>query len=140
LFAMSSIDLITCNPPFFKYRANAVTNKNDYLTIARHEKLVDLEGILLQAKRLLSNDGTFFMIHRVDRFDELILALHSHHLAIKRLRFVYPKPGKEAISVLIEANASGKTGSLKLMEPLYVYDDLGEYSPEIISIFRYGKK
>ncbi|MDD3842227.1 MAG: tRNA1(Val) (adenine(37)-N6)-methyltransferase [Candidatus Izemoplasmatales bacterium] len=139
-YEMSSIDLITCNPPFFKYSPRAITNKNDYLTIARHELLIDLEGILVQARRLLSNDGTLFMIHRVDRLEELILALNAHRLAIKRLRFVYPLPGREAISVLVEASASGKIGSLKLLEPLYVYDESGNYSKEILTIFRYGKK
>jgi tRNA1(Val) A37 N6-methylase TrmN6 len=139
-FEAGSISLIVSNPPFFKYHPDANVNKNDYLTIARHEVMIDLKTLLIQAKRLLSNNGTLCLIHRADRLEELILSLHDLHFALKRMRFVYPKVGKDANSVLIEAKANGKTGSLRLMDPLYVYDETGEYSSEILKIFRFGKK
>lgn len=135
-----SIGMITCNPPFFKYQASSNVNKNDYLTIARHEVLIDLAGILIQAKRLLTMSGTLYMIHRADRLEEIVVLFHEQHFAIKRMRFVYPKAGREANAVLIEAKANGSAGSLKLMEPLYVYETTGEYTPEILRIFRFGKK
>lgn len=135
-----SVGMITCNPPFFKYQPDSNVNKNDYLTIARHEVMIDLEGILIQAKRLLTMSGTLYMIHRADRLEELMVLYHKHRFAIKRMRFVYPKAGREANAVLIEAKSNGTPGSLKLMEPLYVYEPNGEYTAEILSIFRFGKK
>jgi tRNA1Val (adenine37-N6)-methyltransferase len=125
-FSAGTFDLIVCNPPFFKYHSESNVNKNDYLTIARHEVKIDLKGILSQAKWLLSNQGALCMIHRADRFEELILLLHEYKFSLKRMRFVYPKRGKDAIAVLIEAKAGGHTGSLSLMEPLVVYGEDGE--------------
>ena len=41
-----SYDIITCNPPFFKYIETSNINKNDYKTIARHEVKLNLATIL----------------------------------------------------------------------------------------------
>ena len=41
--------LIVCNPPFFKVGENSNLNDNEYLTIARHEIKIDLEGIISAA-------------------------------------------------------------------------------------------
>ena len=38
-----SFDVITCNPPFFKYIETSNINKNDYKTIARHEVKLNLK-------------------------------------------------------------------------------------------------
>ena len=46
-FENSEFDIITCNPPFFKFKESSNTNKNDYKTIARHEVLITLEEIRL---------------------------------------------------------------------------------------------
>ena len=44
-----SFDIITCNPPFFK---NVITNDSNYKLLARHEKTLNLEQILIIAKKL----------------------------------------------------------------------------------------
>jgi len=139
-FVPSSFDIVTCNPPFFKVTLESNTNKNDYLTQARHEVLINLEDVLIQAQRMLKNNGELNLVHRADRLEEIIVLLHQHHFAIKRLRFVYPKPGKPANAVLIEAKNNGSTGSLKMMEPLYVYQDDGSFTEAVLKIFRFGKK
>ena len=48
-----SFDVITCNPPFFKYIESSNTNKNDYKTIARHEIKLNLNQLFTIAKKLL---------------------------------------------------------------------------------------
>ena len=45
--------LIVCNPPFFKVGEDSNLNENEYLTIARHEIKIDLEGIISSAAYLL---------------------------------------------------------------------------------------
>ncbi len=134
----SEFDLITCNPPFFKYKETSNTNKNDYKTIARHEVLITLEEIIIEAKRLLKTKSPLCMVHRTERVVEIINLLTKHNFAIKRLRFVYPKHGEESNMVLIEASNNGNNG-LKLMEPLYVHEN-GGYTEEIRRIFNYGKE
>jgi len=141
LYESSSIDLITCNPPFFKVAPDGGNvNAVEAFTIARHEVKIDLETIVVQAKRLLSTLGVLAMIHRVDRLEELIVLLNKHRFAVKRLRFVYPKQGRPAQAVLVEAFANGKPGGIKMPEPLFVYDETGAYTPEVLAIFRTGKK
>ena len=67
-------DLITCNPPFFKYKETSNVNDSDYKTIARHEVLVTLEDIIIEAKRLLKTKGSLYMVHRTERLIEIIEA------------------------------------------------------------------
>ena len=55
--------LIVCNPPFFKVGENSNLNDNKYLTIARHEIKIDLEGIISAAAYLLDNKGRFAIVH-----------------------------------------------------------------------------
>jgi tRNA1(Val) A37 N6-methylase TrmN6 len=134
----SEFDLITCNPPFFKYKESSNTNKNDYKTIARHEVLITLEEIIIEAKRLLKTRSSLCMVHRTERVIEIINLLTKHNFAIKRMRFVYPKKGEESNMVLIDASNNGKAG-LKLLEPLYVHEN-GGYTDEVRRIFNYGKE
>lgn len=139
-FEPSSFDLVTCNPPYFKVNDTSLINKSDYQSIARHEITVTLEQIIQTAKYLLKTNGELTMVHRSERLEELIVLLNRHHFAIKRLRFVYPKPGKMANTVLIEAKNQGSPGSMKLLEPLYIYQEDGTYSEETLQIFHYGSE
>lgn len=135
LFPTSFFDVITCNPPFFKVSSEKVLNDSDSFTMARHETHLTLENMIVQAKRMLSTGGSLVFIHRVDRLEEIILLLNKHRFAIKRMKYVYPKMGKKALMVLIDAKSNGNKGSMELYEPLYIYDSMGEYTPEIQRIF-----
>jgi len=135
MFPTSFFDIITCNPPFFKVSDEKVLNDKDAFTMARHETHLTLENMIVQAKKMLSTGGSLVFIHRVDRLEEIILLLEKHRFAIKRMRYVYPKVGKKALMVLIDAKSNGKTGSMELYEPLYIYDSFGEYTDEIKRIF-----
>ena len=137
-FENGEFDLITCNPPFFKYKESSHINKNEYKTIARHEVLITLEDIIIESKRLLTTKGSLVMVHRTERLVDIINTLTKHRFQVKRLRFVYPKKGVESNMVLIDASNNGQPG-LKLMEPLYVHED-DHYTEEVLKIFNYGKK
>lgn len=137
-FENGEFDIVTCNPPFFKYKESSHTNKNDYKTIARHEVLVTLEDIIIESKRLLTTKGSLVMVHRTERLVDIINTLTKHRFQVKRLRFVYPKKGEESNMVLIDASNNGQPG-LKLLEPLYVHED-DHYTEEVLRIFNYGKE
>ena len=53
--------------------------------------------------------------------------MRANRLEPKRIRFVYPKEGKEANTLLIEGIKDGKP-DLKILPPLYVYGDNNEYT------------
>lgn len=52
-----SYDVVTCNPPYFKVNPDSNLNKNDYLTIARHEVLATLDDVVKEASLLLKQGG-----------------------------------------------------------------------------------
>ena len=86
LYKNSEFDLITCNPPFFKYKESSNINKNDYKTIARHEVFITLEEIIIESKRLLTTKGSLVLVHRTERLVEIINLLPKHRFELKRLR------------------------------------------------------
>ncbi len=131
-------DIVTCNPPFFKYKETSNVNKYEYRTIARHEVLLTLDNIMFEAKRLLKTRGSLYLVHRTDRLIEIIDKLLEHGFSVKRMRFVYPRKGQPSNTVLIEASNNANS-ALKLLEPLYVHNEDG-YTDEIKSIFGYGKE
>ena len=119
---------------------NSNINKNDYLTIARHEILASLEDIIIEAKKLLVDRGQFYLIHRAERLSEIMILLNKYKFSIKRLRFVYPKKDdKEALLVLVEARLNASEG-LKVIKPLYVYEKENVYSKEVEKIFNFPKQ
>ncbi len=134
-YMMSSFDIVTCNPPFFKNKDEKITSENIAVRNAKHELLIDFQTIVIQAKRLLKTGGLFVFVHRADRLEDLIIFLHNEGFALKRMRFVYPKPGVPAVMVLIEAANTGKAGNMKLLEPLYILDEFGKHTVEAMKIF-----
>ena len=129
-----SFDVITCNPPFFKYLETSNINKNDYKTIARHEVKLNLDNIFSIAKKLLKNNGVIALVHRPDRLIDIILEMKKNNIEPKKIRFVYPKMGSEANILLIEGSKNGKPG-MKILPPLYTHLDNGEYTDEVLKYF-----
>ena len=126
--------LIVCNPPFFKVGENSNLNDNEYLTIARHEIKIDLEGIISAAAYLLDNKGRFAIVHRPDRMIDILNIMQKYDIEPKRIRFVYPKMNRDSHVLLVEGMYKGKKG-LKIEPPLYAHNDDGSYSNEVRRMF-----
>lgn len=116
-----SVDCITCNPPYFKV-GDAPINPNPHLAIARHELYLDIKTLVCTAAHLLKRNGTFFIVHRPDRFLEILALLQEYHLVPKRIQFVYPKSGRDATVLLIESIKYGRFEGLKIEEPVYLQE------------------
>lgn len=133
-FTGDSVDVITCNPPYFKYKESSNINDDIHKVIARHEKAINLEEIIDMAHYLLKNNGCLAMVHRTDRLIEIITLFNKYGLEVKKLRFIYPKVDTESNMVLIEGRKNGNVG-LKLLPPLYVHNDDGSYTSEVLKMF-----
>jgi len=133
-FVDEEFDVITCNPPYFKYNESSLVNNNDKKTIARHEVYVKLEDIIKISSFYLRNHGTFALVHRPDRLIEIINLMQKYGIEPKKVRFVYPKEEKECNTVLIEGIKNGRTG-LKILSPLVVHDKFGKYTEEVKKMF-----
>nr|WP_295970552.1 tRNA1(Val) (adenine(37)-N6)-methyltransferase [uncultured Bacillus sp.] len=130
-------DVVTCNPPYFTTPAKGEINENAHLAIARHEILCTLEDAVSSASRLLKQGGKAAFVHRSGRLIDMITLMRKYKLEPKRVQFVYPKAGKEANTLLIEATKNG-SADLKILPPLTVYQDNNEYTEEMRSIL-YGE-
>ncbi len=133
-FETDTFDIITCNPPYFKKEENSIINDNEIKSIARHEIKINLEEIIKISKKLLKNGGSLNIVHRTDRLIEIIELMRKNNIEPKRIRFIYPKMNSDSNLVLIDGRKNGKTG-LKLLPPLYVHNDDGSYTDEIIKMF-----
>lgn len=129
-------DKITCNPPYMKGGAGII-NSTDTKTISRHEVMCTLDDVLKAASELLVSKGRFFMVHRPTRIADIMCAMRKYKIEPKKLRFVHPSPYKAPNMVLAEGMKDGGE-DMKILPPLYVYDENGSYSEEIDKI--YGRR
>lgn len=134
-FNTDSFDLITCNPPYFKYDKSSNTNNNNVKSIARHEILINLEDIIKISRKFLKNNGSLVLVHRTDRLSEIVSLLEKNNLQPKRMRFIYPKENEDSNLVLIDARKNGNVG-LKVLPPLICHNFDGSYTKEVLSMFR----
>lgn len=130
-------DVVTCNPPYFTTPAKGEINENEHLAIARHEILCTLEDAVHASSELVKQGGKVAFVHRSGRLIDIISLMRKYKLEPKRVQFVYPKSGKEANTLLIEAIKGGKP-DLKILPPLIVYQDDNEYTSEMRKIL-YGE-
>lgn len=132
----NKFDLVTVNPPFFKI-GNHNINPSDAKAIARHEVLASLDDIVKESALLLKSKGRLAMVHRPDRLVEILDTFRKYKIEPKRLQFVYPKMGKECNHILIEGIKDGEPGNLRVLEPLYVYNDDNKWTKEVLKIYNY---
>lgn len=137
-FIPSSFDFVVTNPPFFKVGEVKVVNQKHGLSLSRHELGVTFEEIVVSAKKMLKTSGAFCFVHRSDRLEEIISVLSKERFVLKRMRYVYTKPHSDSLMVLVEARYNGKTGSVRVLEPLYIYDNNQNYTQEVLDIFHLG--
>ena len=113
-----------------------MVNDNAVKAMARHEINLKLDDVLDIASYLLKNGGIFAMVHRTERFVEIIDSFRKYGIEPKRVQFIYPKANKESDLFLIEGIKNGKSG-IKLLNPLVIHDDNGEYTDEVQNILNY---
>ena len=134
LYESDSFDIITCNPPYFKTKNELLLNNNDIKTIARHEVKLNLEDIFIVAKKILKNGKKIAMVHRPDRFIEIIDVMKKYGFEPKRIKLCYPKEGMDANILLIEGVKNGKPG-LKIEPALIIHNEDGSYTDEVRKMF-----
>lgn len=128
-----SVDVVTCNPPYFKSQAGFY-NATEIKKISRHEVALSLEGLFKSVSEILKPNGNFYMIHRPDRLVDIFYWARFFKVEPKRIRFVQPKVDALPNLVLVHFTKNGGK-ELKYDRPLVVYDDQGQYTDEIFEIY-----
>lgn len=102
-------DTVLANPPYFKVTQNSQTNENEIKRNARHEMLLTLEEVIISAKKNLKENGTFYMVHRVDRLLDAIKILETQKFGIRKIAIINTKKGKDAEFFLMQASKYKKS-------------------------------
>lgn len=134
----NKFDVVTSNPPYMD-QETGLKNNTDNKTISRHEVECTLRDVIQTASRLLTHNGRFFLVHRPNRIVDILTILREFKLEPKNIRFVHPKAGKSPNLVLIKAIKAAKP-DLKFEDPLYVYNEDGTYTGEILDIYGIEKE
>ena len=132
----NSIDVIVTNPPY-KKKNTGLLNEEEKKLISRHEIKCTLEDIVKTSYKLLKSKGEFYMVHRAERLVDILYTLRNNKLEPKNIRFVHSKAGEKPKLILIRCVKDAKE-YLKIENPLFIYDNNGEYTDEILKI--YNKK
>ncbi len=135
-FKRASFDVVTTNPPYKKINTGVV-NENDKKLISRHEITATLEDFIKNASFLLKDFGEFYMVHRPERLVDIFSIMRENRIEPKKIKFVYPNKTKKTNLVLIKGVKNGKP-FLEFENNLYVYNDEGKYTDDILEI--YNKK
>ena len=133
--AQKELDLITCNPPY-KINDTGLKNDSDAVTIARHETICSIDDVCKSASKNLKFGGRLCICNRPERLCDCMRAMRLNGIEPKRVRFVSKRPDTAPWLFLLE----GKKGSkpfMKVEPPLFIQDEKGENSPELMRI--YGK-
>lgn len=130
----NSIDVIVSNPPYKKYNTGK-KNRDLKKTIARHEVMGELEDFIQISKYLLKEKGELYFVHRPERLGDIIENLRRYKLEPKIMRFVFSKQDEGAKLILLKCVKNAKP-FLKIEKPLIIYDSYGNYTEEVLKIYK----
>ena len=129
----ATFDLVVSNPPYVK-KSGGIVNDADAKMIARHETTATLEDFISLASRLLKRAGSLCIVNRPDRIVDICDLCRKHKLEPKHMRFVSPDKNKAPNILLVHSVKQGNFG-LKMLDPLYIYNEVGEYTDELREIY-----
>lgn len=116
-FPGNNFDVITCNPPYFKYNESSLINDNETKAISRHEVTVNLNQIVKTASYMLKNQGTFYLVHRVERLHEILCELSTQNLIAKDLYLIKTNKSNDINLFIIKAVKNARHGmKIKIIE------------------------
>ncbi len=133
IYGKKRFDLITCNPPYMP-SGSGIKNELDTKIIARHEVMCTLEDVISQASQLLRYQGRLVMVHKPSRLVDIMCLMREYNIEPKRIRFVHKKAGTEP-SLLLADGAYGGGKELKVLPPLYLYNEDGSETEEVRRIY-----
>ena len=133
IYEKQSFDVIVTNPPY-KKENTGITNENEAKLISRHEITANLEDFISISKDLLKDKGEFYMVHRPERLVDILSLMRKYKIEAKILKLVSPNKNKEPNLILIKGIKNANS-FLKVEKNLYVYNEDGKYTNEILKIY-----
>ena len=136
IYKAKSFDAVVTNPPYKKINTG-IQNEENKKQISRHEITASLQDFIQISAYLLKDYGEFYMVHRPERLVDIFSIMRQEKIEPKKIQFVYPNKSKKTNLVLIKGIKNGNP-FLEFENNLYVYNEDGTYTDEILTI--YNKK
>lgn len=127
-------DLVACNPPY-KLGGSGITNPQDSKQIARHETECTLDDICETASKLLQFGGKFCICQRPERLSDVMESMRKFSIEPKTLRLVQQRKTKAPKLFLLEGRRGGNKGFLNVLPTLFIEDENGNFSDEMMKIY-----
>ena len=126
-------DVVVMNPPY-KEVGTGKQNEDEVKLISRHEIKAKLSDFIATASNLLKDKGEVYIVHKPERTIDIMQKMRENKIEPKEMKIVYPYKNAEASLILIKGVKGGKK-FFKIMEPLYIYENNGEYTEQIKQIY-----
>lgn len=133
VYGKRQFDLVTCNPPYMPAGC-AVQNDISTKIIARHEVMCTLEDVISSAADVLKQQGHLVLVHKPARVADIICLMRKYDIEPKRIRLVHKRADSEPSLVLADGAYKGGR-ELRIMPPLFMYDENGAESAELRRIY-----
>lgn len=133
IYGKRQFDLVTCNPPYMP-AGTAIKNELSTKVIARHEVMCTLEDVISVGADLLKQQGHLVMVHKPTRLADILCLMRENKIEPKRIRFVHKQADCEPSLVLVDGAFLGGR-ELRILPPLYLYDENGEETLELKRIY-----
>ena len=134
MYPKGTFDVIVTNPPY-KKKDTGLINKNEKKVISRHEITANLEDFIKIASELVKDKGEFYMVHRPERLVDIMSLMRKYKIEPKVLKYICSNINKEPKLVLIKGIRNAKP-FLKVEKNLYVYNEKGKYTDEMLNFVR----
>ena len=106
IFKNGSVDVVVCNPPYYK---NLPTNTTCVNAQAKYEINLNLAELLHSASKILKNNGKLFMCYPLSRLQELCSESLKENLYLKTIKFIENSNNK---NILVKFVKNGKLGTM----------------------------
>lgn len=137
LLEKNKFDVVVMNPPY-KEKGTGKINEVDSKIISRHEVKATLSDFIKMASNLLKDKGEIYIVHKPERMPDIIQKMRENKIEPKEIKTVYSNKKTEASLILIKG-IKGAKKFFKILEPLYIYEENGEYTKEIKAIYNIGE-
>lgn len=127
-------DLVSCNPPY-KIGGGGIMNPDSARKVARHETECTLDDICECASKLLQFGGRFCICQRPERLADVMESMRKFSIEPKILRMVQQRTAKAPKLFLLEGRRGGSRGFLNVLPALFIENENGEFSEEMIRIY-----
>lgn len=133
IFEKNTFDAIVTNPPYKELNSGEI-NENKKKLISKHEISASLADFIKVSFDMLKDRGSLYMVHRPERLVDILYELRKNKLEPKNIQFVHSSIGKEPKLILIKAIKNANK-FLKIEKPLYIYNEDGSYTKEVLKIY-----